>query len=47
MYTAKPIPTLTGEAAERFERSMQEEHPRIDLREAYRSFESIMQRSIL
>lgn len=47
MYTAKPIPTLTGAAAERFERSMQESRPLIDMKEAFRSFETIMNRSAL
>lgn len=47
MYSAKPIPTLTGDAAERFEKAMSEKTPRIDMREALRTFDTIMQRSAL
>jgi len=47
MYTAKPIPTLTGEAAERFERSILENHPKVNLKDALRTFETIMKRSAL
>lgn len=45
MYTAKSIPTLTGDAAERFEEHMQTDTHRIDLHEALSILETIMQRS--
>jgi len=45
MYTAKSIPTLTGEAAERFEERIQTDTNRIDISEAFSILETIMQRS--
>ena len=47
MYTAKPIPTLTGEAADRFEQMIQEDNARINLGDAYTTLDAIMSRSIL
>ncbi len=47
MYTAKPIPTLTGNAADRFEKAMSKSSPRIDMREAFITFDTIMQRSVI
>lgn len=49
MYVAKPIPTLTGEAAERFAEQMElvdsGKAPRKDTSVAQRAYDRIMERS--
>lgn len=49
MYVAKPIPTLTGEAAERFVEQMElvdsGKAPMKDISAAQRAYDKIMERS--
>ena len=49
MYVAKPIPTLTGEAAERFVEQMElvdsGKAPKKDISAAQRAYDKIMERS--
>lgn len=47
MYVSKPIPTLTGEAAERFMSMMEsaEQAPKRDLSVARNAYKTIMARS--
>lgn len=47
MYVAKPIPTLTGEAADRFMNLMEsaEQAPKRDLSAARNAYKTIMERS--
>lgn len=47
MYVAKPIPTLTGEAANRFMNLMEsaEQAPKRDLSAARDAYKTIMERS--
>ncbi len=48
MYTASPIPTLEGAAAQRFQQQAQSNEARRgseDYTEAYRSLQTIMRRS--
>lgn len=49
MYVAKPIPTLTGEAADRFVEQMElvdsGKAPKKDISAAQRAYDKIMERS--